>query len=218
MPPHTPYRYPHLHRGRAEACSSRKADAAAGAAPPGHFVCLTGLAGPWRDPALELRPCVLAQPAPTLLWTSRLGFCCTDVLRRALARVPSVHISDGVNDCLLTGALLLEGLRLLLPPRVVGTTLVPLSSLSSTGPGPPLFRPAAQHLELARAFRRYTNVDLESPFVGQRARLGLSPDPATNEIMIKYGSHTRYQRAHARLRRRGRHHKNIVGSTTTRDA
>ena len=76
----------------------------------------------------------------------------------------------------MTGALLLEGTRLLLPPQVCATTLAP----PPTGGCPPAaFQPTAQHQELARAFHRYTNVSLEASFVGQRARPGLSPDPPT---------------------------------------
>ena len=201
VPPHAPYRYPHLHRGRAvsvmAAAAGRGGSARSENKEAGHFVRMTGLEMPWAGPRLALTPCVLAQPVPTLLWTSRFGFCRVDVLRRALQRVPVERTSDILDDCLLTGAFVSENVRILLPPHVCATTLTPLPPVPSE-----TFRPTKIHRDLARAFHAHTNVRLGAPpYVGQRAHLGLGPSPSTEEIMIKYGSHTKYQRAHARLRK-----------------
>ena len=196
VPPHTPYRYPHLHRGRAVSVMAGPGRDENKVTEASHFVRMTGLDMPWAGPRLELTPCVLAQPVPTLLWTSRFGFCRVDVLRRVLRRVPKERTSDSLDDCLLTGAFVSEKVKILLPPHVYATTLKPLPPVPSES-----FSPTQEHLDLAKAFHAHTNVRLGAPpYVGQRAHLGLCPSPSTEEIMIKYGSYTKYQRAHARLR------------------
>ena len=137
------------------------------------------------------------------MWTSRFGFCSAELFQRALRHLPEHRTSDSLDDCFMTAALLREGAHLLLPERPLASVLAPHQSMKSQS-----FTPSASHRALLKHFRVYTNVDVEKPFVGLRARLGLSPSPSMNEIMIKYGSYAKYQHAHARRAGQG---EKIVG-------
>ena len=126
VPPHAPYRYPHLHRGRAVSVMPQKY-APQPQRQPGHFVCMTGLERPWAGPRLALTPCVLAQPVPTLLWTSRFRFRSSPPDAESSGTCSrGTYIPDVLDDCLLTGALVSLDVHLLLPPHVCATTLKPM--------------------------------------------------------------------------------------------
>ena len=202
VPLHTPYRYPHLHRGRAavvcdhsEGCLAPAADGNSEEdGPPPHFLAFDGMEMPWLGPRLRLRPCALARPTPTLLWTYRFGFCGAELFRSALEHLPENRTSDSLDDCFMTAALLKAHAHLILPARRLASTLALHRSIPSQ-----TFKPSDENRALLKHFHAFTNVDIEKAFVGQRARLGLSPDPSMEEIMIKYGSFSKYQHAHARL-------------------
>ena len=203
VPLHTPYRYPHLHCGRAAGVCQGQEDRAVDhndmspqhhRAPPAHFPCLEAAEMPWLGPRVRLQPCALARPAPTLLWTSRFGFCAAELFQRALGYLPENRTSDSLDDCFMTAALIRAGAHLVLPERSLSSNLSPHRSMKSQS-----FTPSGAHRALLQYFRTYTNTDVEKLFVGQRARLGLSPSPSMEEIMIKYGSYAKYQQAHARL-------------------
>jgi hypothetical protein len=175
------YKYPHLHRTRAGHTGGHCGQP--------DFYRLARLPGAWRAPTWTAARAALAQPTATLLWTSRFGFGPAAVLEQAVAQLRGLaSTAEGLDDCLLAGALLAVVPQLRSPGRQLAWTLgehLPL----------PMQRCAAgpTHEALAAAYAAYSGVDVSAGKVATTARLGLARQPTEAEILRKYGSLARYQ-------------------------